>query len=220
MKIEIIRTYDIGSFSSKLEELYKTGDVERVDTSTEVLKTRGEDLIYYVAIVFIKDHAKLPDPKVEAPKIDLDTPIMDLNMPSGAYNAICRYNRRSTSSFSWEHVEPINNVKDLIEAFKTRRIRCIYGLGPLGINKLRDMLCQAGFEKELEEISKLTLDSPACMVEGLQYRVTRNRTIRDILQSIKDGSIYRWRNVGRLTVQQTADTLKQAGFDIEEFDNI
>lgn len=220
MKVKVIRTYDLSSFSKQLEELYKTGDVERVDTSTEVLRVRGEDLIYYIAIVFIKEHAKLPDPRIEVPKVDLDTPIMDLHMPSGTYNAICRYNRKSTSNFSWERVEPINNVRDLIEAFKTRRIRCIYGLGPLGIDKLRNMLCQAGFEKDLEEISKLTLDSPACMVKGLHGRVTRDKTIRDILQSIKDGSIYRWRNVGRLTVQQTADTLKQAGFDIEEFDNI
>lgn len=51
MKVEVIKTYDASTFKSKLEELYQTKVVQRVDISTEVLTVKGEEVIYYIAIV-------------------------------------------------------------------------------------------------------------------------------------------------------------------------
>lgn len=56
MKIEVIRTYDIGAFKNKIEELYQTKDVDHVDTHTETMpRTVNSELIWFVAIVFYKE---------------------------------------------------------------------------------------------------------------------------------------------------------------------
>lgn len=56
MKIEIIRNYDIGIFKDKIEEMYKTKDIDHIDTHTEVLpQSLNNSVIWFIAIIFYKE---------------------------------------------------------------------------------------------------------------------------------------------------------------------
>ena len=52
MKVKVIKTYDHGDYSKKIENLYETTNVLRVEPSVVVFNS----LIWYIAICFYEEY--------------------------------------------------------------------------------------------------------------------------------------------------------------------
>lgn len=136
MKIGMIRTYDMGAYQEKLEEFYKTTNVDHVDTHTEVLNVRHEDLVYYIAIVFYRD-------KVENVNLEINDKcnitFEALNLPTRIHTILNWYNRYvEEGKYNVKfYNKKIDTVNDLIEMIKSEKIYRLKGMGAHSVDIIK-----------------------------------------------------------------------------------
>lgn len=158
MKVKVIRTYDMSSFSNELEELYQTKVVQKVDTSTEVLTLKGQEVIYYIAIVFYRDRTSKIETICNSNVEDcLDSVLENTDIPTRVRYAIRRYNdnvkackEKDGKKYNIDfYNKEVNTVDDLVEFINDGKLAQLRNIGPSTINSLKAYLVEAGYAREV-----------------------------------------------------------------------